>query len=188
MNAYSENEQPSRIVLVVGVDLTNVSEHLLAQARALVRSVDEAEVHVVHVVSPEPPFLRVVRPRDAKDAGAVHEVERAQSVLERLSNALAHNPRTRVIVHTPVGAAADELARVAAEVGADILVIEAHEHDGRNPLRVLRRSVVDHITSAAPCTVLTIRRPRRVAGESMSRPERRPDTSVGAWVSREAHP
>lgn len=188
MNAHSETEQPSRIVLVVGVDLTNVSEHLLAQTRALIRPVDEAEVHVVHVVSPEPPFLRLVRPRDAKDAGAVYEVERAQAVLERLSNSLGRSPRTRVIVHTPVGAAADELARVAAEVGADILVIEAHEHDGRDPLRVFRRSVVKHIASAAPCTVLTIRRPRRLAGESVPPPERRPETSVGDRVRREAQP
>lgn len=166
MNAYSENEQPSRIVLVVGVDLTNVGEHLLAQTRALVRPVDEAEVHVVHVVPPEPPYLRLVRPRDDQDAGAVHEVGRAQSVLERLSNCLADNPRMRVIVHTPVGAAADELARIAEEVGAHILVIEAHEHEGKPRLRLFRRSVADSIASAAPCTVLTIRRPRRVAGNA----------------------
>jgi nucleotide-binding universal stress UspA family protein len=170
MNAYSQSEQPSRIVLVVGVDMTNVSEHLLTQTLALIRPVDEVEVHVVHVVSPEPPLLRIVRPRDAKDAGAVFEVERAQSVLERLSNSLAQNPRTRLIVHTPVGAAADELTRIASEVGADILVIEAHERVGREPLRVFRRSVVDRIASTAPCTVLTLRNPRRAAGESTSRP------------------
>ncbi len=168
MNAYSQM-QPSRIVLVVGVDMSNVSEHLLTQTRALIRTVDEAEVHVVHVVSPEPRILRVVRPRDAKDAGAVYEVERAQSVLERLSNSLVEHPGTRVIVHTPVGAAADELTRIAAEVGADILVIEAHEHDGRDPLRVFRRSVVDHVASTAPCTVLTIRKPHLGVEESMSR-------------------
>jgi hypothetical protein len=45
MNAYSRSEQPSRIVLVVGVDMSNVSEHLLTQTRALIGPVDEAEVH-----------------------------------------------------------------------------------------------------------------------------------------------
>jgi nucleotide-binding universal stress UspA family protein len=68
-----------------------------------------------------------------------------------------------VFVHTPVGAPADELRRIATEVGADVLVIEAHEHTGDDPLRVFRRSTVDHIASTAPCTVLTIRQPRRVA-------------------------
>jgi nucleotide-binding universal stress UspA family protein len=172
MTASSQSQQPSRIVLVVGVDMSNVSEHLLTQTRALIRPVEEAEVHVVHVVSPEPPLLRLVRPKDAKDAGAVYEVEHAQLALERLSNALVHNPRTRVIMHTPVGSAAAQLTRIAAQVGADILVVEAHEHDGREPLRMFHRSVVDHIGSTAPCTVLTIRKPRRVAEEQMSQPER----------------
>jgi nucleotide-binding universal stress UspA family protein len=165
MPAYSQSQQPSRIVLVVGVDMSNVSEHLLTQTRALIRPVDEAEVHVVHVVSPEPPLLRLVRPSDAKDAGAVYQVEHAQSVLERLSNSLVLTPSTRVIMHTPVGNAADQLTRIAAQVGADILVVEAHEHDGREPFRMFHRSVVDQIASTAPCTVLTIRKPRPVAEE-----------------------
>jgi nucleotide-binding universal stress UspA family protein len=183
MNAYSQIEQPSRVVLVVGVDMSSVSEHLLTQTRALIRPVDEAEIHVVHVVSPEPPFLRLVRPTDEKDAGAVYEVERAQLVLERLSAALVHNDKTRVIVHTPVGAAADELARIAEEVSADILVIEAHEHDGHEPFRVFHRSVVDHIASTAPCTVLTIRRPHRLTDEPMS-PSERPLTATWPLSSR----
>jgi nucleotide-binding universal stress UspA family protein len=186
MNAHSEIEQieqPSRIVLVVGVDMSNVTEHLLSQTRALIRSVDKAEVHVVHVISPEPRFLRVVRPSDAKDAGVAYDVERAQSVLDHLSDALKHNPRARVFVHTPVGAAADELTRVATEVGADILVVEAHERDGREPLRVLfHRSVIDHIASSAPCTVLTIRKPRRPSEESMFPAERRPDATLTSRV------
>jgi nucleotide-binding universal stress UspA family protein len=159
MEAHSQNEQPSRIVLVVGVDMSSVSEHLLIQTCALIQPVDEAEIHLVHVVSPEPPFLRLVRPTDAKDAGAVYEVERARVSLERLSAARMTSARARVLVHTPVGAAADELTRIAREVGADILVIEAHEHEGREPFHVFHRSVVDHIASTAPCTVLTIRKP-----------------------------
>ena len=114
--------------------------------------------------------------------GALGALNLAQSVLERLSKALVHNDKTRVIVHTPVGAAADELARIAAEVSADILVIEAHEHDGREPFRVFHRSVVDHIASAAPCTVLTIRRPRRLADERMS-PAALPPSATGSSTS-----
>jgi nucleotide-binding universal stress UspA family protein len=165
-------DQPSRIVLVVGVDMSNVSEHLLTQTRALLRPVDEAEVHVVHVVRRETPLLRLVRPKDAKDAGVVYEVEQAQRALQHLSDALVHNPRTRVIMHTPVGSAPDELTRIAGEVGADILVVEAHEHDGSEPTRMFHRSVLDHISSTAPCTVLTIRKPRRAVEEPMSPPER----------------
>jgi nucleotide-binding universal stress UspA family protein len=185
MNAHSQIKQigqPSRLVVVIGIDMSDVTEHLLSQTCALIRPVDDAEVHVVHVVSPEPPFLRVVRPSDARDAGVAHDVERAQSLLDHLSNALKHNPRTRVFVHTPVGDPADELTRVATEVGADILVVEAHEHEGREPLRVFHRSVVDHIASTAPCTVLTIRKPRRPSEGSMFPDERRSDATLTSRV------
>jgi nucleotide-binding universal stress UspA family protein len=172
MTAHPQNQSPTRIVIVVGVDLSNISEHLLEQTRSLIRPVDEAEVHVVRVVRPELPLLRLVRPREEKDAGVSHEVESAQWALERLSGALTHNPRTRVIMHTPVGDAAVELTRISATVGADLIVIEAHEHDGREPSRMFHRSVVDLIASTAPCSVLTIRKPRRVAAESTSSPAR----------------
>jgi nucleotide-binding universal stress UspA family protein len=163
MTAQAQDQQPSRIVIVVGVDLSNVSEHLLEQTRSLIRPVDEAEVHVVRVVRPEPPLLRLVRPKEERNAGVVHQVENAQWALERLSASLVHNPRTRVIMHTPIGSPPVELARIAAKVGADLIVIEAHEHDGREPHRVFHRSVADVIASTAPCTVLTLRTPRRLA-------------------------
>ena len=163
MSAQAQDQHPSRIVIVVGVDLSNVSEHLLEQTRTLIRPVDEAEVHVVRVVRPEPPLLRLVRPKEEPHAGVVHQVENAQWALERLSASLVHNPRTRVTVHTPIGDPPVELARIAAEVGADLIIIEAHERNGREPHRVFHRSVADVIASTAPCTVLTLRTPRRVA-------------------------
>ena len=57
------SSEPTRIVLVVGVDLSDVSEHLrLTKARDLVRTVDIAELHVVHVVRPEPLRERLSEP------------------------------------------------------------------------------------------------------------------------------
>ena len=53
MSEETKREERRRIVLVVGLDLSDVSEHLLLTARNLVRSVDEAELHLVHVVHPE---------------------------------------------------------------------------------------------------------------------------------------
>jgi nucleotide-binding universal stress UspA family protein len=168
MSAQAQDQQPSRIVIVVGVDLSNVSEHLLEKTRSLLRPVDEAEVHVVRVIRPEPPLLRLVRPKEEPHAGVVHEVESAQRALERLSASLVHNPQTRVIIHTPIGSPPVELARIAAEVGADLIVIEAHEHDGREPHRVFHRSVADVIASTAPCTVLTLRTPRRASASALT--------------------
>jgi universal stress protein A len=146
---------PSRIIVVVGVDLTNVSAHLLEQTAALVRTIDQPEIHVVHVVKPEPPLLRVVRPADAKDAGAVYRVEKAQEVIERLCEHLREIPHARVVMHTPVGDPAVQLARIADEVAADILVVEAHAQHGH--ARAFHRSLVNQVTGIAPCTVIAIR-------------------------------
>ena len=152
---FAAAREPSRIVVVVGIDLTNVSAHLLDQTAALVRTVDEAEIHVVHVVKPESPVFRVVRPADDKDAGAVYRVEHAQDVVERLCASLRQTPHARVVMHTPVGDPAVQLARIAEEVEADVLVVEAHAQHGN--AGVFHRSLVNHLPGIAPCTVLTIR-------------------------------
>jgi hypothetical protein len=151
-------KEMSRIVVVVGVDLTDVSAHLLDQTAALVRAVDEAEIHVVHVVKREPPYLRVARPGEAKNAGAVYRIELAQEVVALLCASLRRTSHTRVIMHTPVGDPATQLALIADDVAADILVVEAHEHHGHGPARVFHRSMVDRIAGVAPCTVLAIRK------------------------------
>lgn len=177
----SQSPHPSRIVLVVGVDMSHISEHLLAQTRVLVQPVDEAEVHVVHVVRPEAPLLRVARPSDEKDAGVVHQVELAQGAVQRLCEALVHTPRTRVVMHTPVGDPADELVRIAAEVNADVLVVEAHEPDEHRPAGMFHHSTLDHIASTAPCTVLTLRKGH---GVPLERPTlREAPGAAGRWTA-----
>src|SRR5580658_5604436 len=170
MKADAEDQKPSRIVLVVGVDLSDVSEHLLMQTRALVRPVDEAEVHVVHVVHPDSLREQIERPVHSADTGARSQVEYAKWELQRLCGSLALGPRTRVTVHTPVGGVAEELTRIADQVAADIVVVEAHEHVPQGARRMFHRSVVARIVRTAACTVLTIRKPRSRAPEPVARP------------------
>jgi nucleotide-binding universal stress UspA family protein len=141
----NDNVEPrTRLVLVVGVDLSEVSPHLLATARSLVRSVDEAELHVVHVVHSESVVQRLSEP-----PGSVGIADRAQTEAARWA-------AIRVVVHTPVGHPAREINRIASEVGAGIIVIEAHDHPSK-PRRLLHRSVIARIARTAPCSVLTVR-------------------------------
>jgi nucleotide-binding universal stress UspA family protein len=160
----------SRIVLVVGVDLSDVSEHLLAKTRDLVRSVDEVELHVVHVVHPESLRERLVMPGQGLETRAQMEAARWQ--LDRLCETIAQSSRVRSLVHTPVGHAADELTRIARDVHADVVVIEAHDRTRPPMRRAFHRSVVARIAQIAPCSVLTIRPPRQnghVAGTQFER-------------------
>src|SRR5258708_14084342 len=54
--------EASHIVLVVGVDLSEGSEHLLPKPRDLVRPVDMADPHLVHVVRAAPFRPRIAQP------------------------------------------------------------------------------------------------------------------------------
>jgi nucleotide-binding universal stress UspA family protein len=151
--------EPSRIVLVVGVDLSDVSEHLLAKTRDLVRSVDEVELHVVHVVHPESLRERLAMPGQGLETRA--QMESARWQLDRLCETIAQRSRVRWLVHTPVGHAADELTRIARDVYADVVIIEAHDRSRPSMRRAFHRSVVARIAQIAPCSVLTIRPPRQ---------------------------
>ncbi len=151
---FAPAKEASHLVVVVGVDLTEVGAHLLDQTAALVRATDEPEIHVVHVVKPEPPWFRVVRPADEKDAGSVYLVEHAQEVVARLCEPL-RQAGARVIMHTPVGEPAGQLARIADEVAADVLVVEARAEHGH--ARPFHRSLVKEVAGLGPCTVLAIR-------------------------------
>jgi nucleotide-binding universal stress UspA family protein len=156
----SQQPSRSRIVVVVAVDLSDVSEHLLSQARDLVRSVDDPELHVVHVVRPES-----LRERLTEPVGSGHTAEQALVVsarfeLERLCETIVQGSGARWIVHTPVGHPAEEVTQVAGQVGADIIVLESHPHARH---RVFHRSLVARIVRTAPCSVLAIRDPRRAA-------------------------
>lgn len=164
MNEANAPRPPTRIVLVVGVDLSDVSEHLLSQSRDLVRSVELAELHVVHVVRPESLRERLTEPLHAQGVTTRATSAAAHFELERMCESIVSGSRAKWTVHTPVGRTADELTRIARDVGADVIVVEAHEHSQRP--RVFHRSVVGRIAQKAPCSVLTIRAPRRAAAST----------------------
>jgi hypothetical protein len=156
-----KREGRSHMVVVVGVDLSDVSEHVLARARDLLRSIDDAELHVVHVVEPQPFQRLVLESLRSTDAGARSDPECARRELQGFCESSVPGSREHVVLHTPVGRPANELARIALKTAADIIVVEVHEH----ALRVFHHAVVARLTRIAPCSVLAIRDPRRQKGQ-----------------------
>jgi nucleotide-binding universal stress UspA family protein len=160
MNKATKPGEPSRIALVVGVDLSEVSEHLLAKTRQLIQPIDDIELHLVHVVHPDPFSQRISHPVRSPDLGANANAQYAKWELERRCATVVEGIRgAKVVIHTPIGDAANELRRIATEVGADLIVVEAHDHPGER--RVFHRSFVSRLVRSAPCTVLTLRDPSR---------------------------
>jgi nucleotide-binding universal stress UspA family protein len=165
MSEETKQPPPRRMVVVVGVDLSDVSGHLLARARDLVRSVDNAELHLVHVI-PDP-LLWAAEPPHRSVLDTRPQMGLARQRLQLLCDSVLKDSRARIILHTPVGRTADEVTRIARQVGADIIVVEMHERAGLR--RVFHHSVVARITRTAPCSVLAIRDPSRVASQTRAR-------------------
>jgi nucleotide-binding universal stress UspA family protein len=165
MSEETKHQPTKHMVVVVGVDLSDVSGHLLARARDLVRSIDNAELHLVHVI-PDP-LLWAAEPPHPSVLDTRPQAELAQLKLQQLCDSIMKGSRARVVLHTPVGRTADQITRVAREARADIIVVEMHERGGLR--RVFHHSVVARITQTAPCSVLAIRDPARAAPQARAR-------------------
>jgi nucleotide-binding universal stress UspA family protein len=154
MTEEAASEKSEKIVLVIGVDLSDVSEHLLSSARRMLRSSHEAELHVVHVVSREPLSERITHPLQSVGASEKAGTQAAQWEMNRLCSALAAGYNPKITTHTPIGDPAQEVIRVAREVDADLVLVETH-HDKR----LFHVSVATQIVHGAPCSVMTLRQP-----------------------------
>ena len=146
------------LVLLVGVDLSDVSEHLLQTTRRLIGDGARVDLHVVHVVHKESLQTRLGEPMTSSAADSpesVGHVAAARFELEALCQRIVAGSKAEVVIHTPVGDPADELARIAKEIGASIVVVEAHDRPWT--ARLFHRSVAARIGREAPCSVLTVR-------------------------------
>lgn len=147
-------------VLIVGIDFSPMSEHLLRTASNLVRNSGKAEIHCVHVVPTQAittGFIDALPPSVGRTIA--DSVEQAHEQLEKLCSAvLSGFKSTTLYTHVRVGNAAEEIPRLAEEVGAHLIVVEAHGRSGIR--RMMHRSVAAHLARNAPCSVLTVREKR----------------------------
>lgn len=155
MDNATQIDRGSRAVVVVAVDMTDVSEHLLVTAKNLVRYAADANLHLVHVLPVQPVVPWFEHPLPSSDADDGRRIARARFELGRLCEEIVDRPTMHVEVHTPIGDPTEEIIRVANEVHADAVLLEAHDRSGL--AGVLHRSVVAAVTKRAPCSVITVR-------------------------------
>jgi nucleotide-binding universal stress UspA family protein len=121
-------------------------------------------IDVLTVVSPDelPPILLDV-PDPFLAEEAVHDAERRLEAEheERVRHELAAEAAVLtdagigVTLHVRVGSPADEIIRLASELGTDLIVIGSH---GKRSLEeLLLGSTVENVTKHAPCPVLVVR-------------------------------
>ena len=151
MKTKAADRTEKRVVLV-GVDFSPVTEGVLRTAANIARN-DGGELHVVHVaphaLSETTATMSADRPLErASEADAAHVH------LELLAKGITQ-PIPRVVLHTRVGRADVEIAQLAQDIGADILVVGA---GGASRLeRFLLGSVAESLVRNAPCPVLAYR-------------------------------
>ncbi len=152
-------------VAVVGIDFSDMSNKALDQALE-VTNLRAGEVHVVYV-EPEIPL-------DPMFAGAFQSAVTAESLLEsvrqRASERLGVVQKEqgklavkRIVVHVRKGSAGDEIAQLAADLDADLVVVGSHGRRGVS--RLVLGSVAERVSRLARCPVWIIRPKAHQGGE-----------------------
>ena len=149
------NPTTKAVVIVVGIDFSSTSAHLLQSARDLARTAPRVELHVVHAMPVQriSPGLVDALPRASRSISA--EVQSAHEQLDALCAPIVAGLDAVVTTHVRAGRAVDEIPRLAAEISADMILVEAHGRTGLR--RLFHHSLAADLARNAPCSVLTVR-------------------------------
>lgn len=144
-------------MVVAGVDFSNLSDCALDEAlvAASARSGELYVVYVAHDILHYPVVDLAIDEAAARDA-ALEQV-RQRAVERRDAVAAKAGPLgvTRIVVHFRRGSPAEEIAQLAADLDADLVVVGSH---GRRGLaRVLLGSVAERTSRLARCPVWIVR-------------------------------
>jgi nucleotide-binding universal stress UspA family protein len=154
-----------RYVAVVGIDFSDLSNHALDHALE-VASLNAGEVHVLYVQ--EENALDAVIPLPTNLSASVDNTleQVRQRAGERVAAVAAKRTRlavSRVVAHLRHGSPASEIAQLAADLDADLVVVGSHGRRGVE--RLLLGSVAERVSRLARCPVWIVRPKNHVGGE-----------------------
>jgi nucleotide-binding universal stress UspA family protein len=146
-------------VVVVGVDYSTTGDLAFDRALRLCQLEPVASLHVVTVAHWTPGTGDAARPLDddLKQSAAEHQAE-LESYVEKKVSALRSGGRPvpeRIHTHVRWEAPSEQIAQLASDVEADLVVVGTHGRRGLS--RVLMGSVAEVVVRLAPCPVLVVR-------------------------------
>jgi nucleotide-binding universal stress UspA family protein len=141
----------AKSVVVVGLDLSPISRDVLRTAAALCL-MPGSELHLVHVLA-VPPGESILGTRADRELKFAKQLEQARDSLDRFAAEVVVSVK-RAAGHLRVGSPDTEIAQLAADLGADLIVVGTHGHRG---LERLLGSVAESLVRNAPCQVLAYR-------------------------------
>ena len=147
-----------RFVIVVGIDFSNLANHALDQALEAACLREEAEVHVLYV-EPEgwiegalsSPLGNAVK----TDASLEQVQQRANERVNALGGRLDAGRLKRVVAHLRHGSPPEQIAQLAADLDADLVVVGSHGYHGIQ--RLFLGSVAERAAHLARCPVWIVR-------------------------------
>jgi nucleotide-binding universal stress UspA family protein len=175
MQDSDQSKEAKPYVIVVGVDYSDSSDLALLQAFRFASALPNSEVHAVSVSS-----LRV--PMNGFEPGPELVIE-APSVDESSADLRTHVQRrlddyhamrpdsgypTRIVTHVRTEAPSEEIAQLASDLEADLVIVGTHGRRGLS--RVLLGSVAERVVRLAPCPVLVVRPKQIVEGPRIEPP------------------
>jgi nucleotide-binding universal stress UspA family protein len=152
-------------VVVVGTDYSKASDLAVQQAFELAAARPRAEVHVVNVVRlygvqalvdgpGEPSGFSTLSMADAKAQVERYTGQQWGKFVAQRGGATEHG-LGRAIAHLRLEAPAEEIAQIAADLEADLVVVGTHGRSGI--ARWLLGSVAEAVVRMAPCPVFVVR-------------------------------
>jgi nucleotide-binding universal stress UspA family protein len=147
--------------VVVGVDYSESSDLVLEAALDAAADKPGAVVHVLHVLPAPQTFLTpdIVTTPDGKVSVAGECAEELKQYVTRIVAKRALEQRggpASVVTHVIADKPAEQVAQLAADVEADLVVVGTHGR--RGVPRLLLGSVAEMTIRLAPCPVLVVRR------------------------------
>jgi nucleotide-binding universal stress UspA family protein len=156
--------EPKRIAIVVGVDFSKTGDLAVDRALELALERGDTDLHLVNVVRTfgagvqlelpgSPGFSSMSLGDAAQQLRLYAEARLARFRREHGESAKAGS--VRIVTHVRLDAPAEEMAQLAADLEADLVVVGTHGRRGLS--RVLMGSVAEGVVRLSPCTVLVVR-------------------------------
>lgn len=153
-------------VIVVGIDFSSAGNVALEKAFETASNVADGEVHVIYVARAYGPLVHFDTGTDISTVSMDEASSRLKSFVEqRLGEFVAKRSEQglgtfgRAVTHIRLDAPAEEIAQLASDLEAKLVVVGTHGRRGVR--RLLLGSVAEGVVRLAPCNVLVVRPPER---------------------------
>ncbi len=146
------------VPVVVGIDFSEAGDLALKQAFAMANATPGAEPHVVYVGTAYGPMVRMDMPGEVYTLSVPEAGERLRRHVESVVNAFRLERDTffeRIVTHVRVGSPAQQIAQLASDLDADLVIVGTHGERGVKHL--LLGSVAESVMRLAKCPVLVVR-------------------------------